>query len=171
MFVMPFHVVLRSALQGRKRTDLLCMTHECAYLCVRGASLCAFVLPWFTSTYVCAGALLCGGGPWHRRRRVVQEKASGIIFALGTWGSTAQRRQRCGVSDRRAGLLGLGLVQFTPVNWMYLWEFNATPASVSLSENSLAVFTTKLCWGSVRVSFSSTLQWVKGNDAHLIPIS
>ncbi len=54
---------------------------------------------------------------------------------------------------------------------MYLWEFNATPASVSLSENSLAVFTTKVCWGSVRVSFSSTLQRVKGNDAHLIPIS
>ncbi len=114
---------------------------------------------------------------WRRpltwRRRVVQEKASGIIFAPGTWGSRALRRRRCGVSDRRAGLLGLGWFSSHPCRCegMYLWEFNATPASVSLSENSFAVFTTKLYWGSVRVSFSSTLQQVKGNDACLIPIS
>ncbi len=94
MFVMLFHVILRPALQGRKRTDLLCMTHECAHLCVRGASRHVFFLPWFTSTYVCVGALPCGGGPWHDAGEFCKKKHQASFLPPGRgaaepWGGDA----------------------------------------------------------------------------------
>lgn len=172
MFVIFFHIILRQRKNRsashdtqvrsrlRERCKSACLQHVLSYCDLR-VHMCAMV-PFHVEE-----ALETDTGELCKKKHQASFLPSGHGAAEPRGGDAAV--WVTGVQ----GCSGWGWFGSHPCRreGMYLWEFNATPASLSLSENSCAVLTTKLSQGSVRVSFRSALQWVKCNDAHLIPIS
>lgn len=119
-----------------------------------------FPLLWFTSVCVRALAPREKRHLRYRQGSCVRKSIKRLSSALETWGSRAQRRQRCGVIDRRADCSGWGW--FSSLLYRCT-SGNATPVWV-LSETSFAVFAVKIGSGSGKArSYVSSFH---GNDAY-----